>query len=118
MAPTVPLSSGIVDKQLKPFFGSIKLAAVRRKDVVGYIKSRMGEVGDRTIIKEVGVLKRLFNVAIEGEKIAINPAQRAPLPKAPEGRVRYLSTEESAVSLSRMTSTYCRSAGEYRDAAR
>jgi integrase len=50
--------------------------------------------GDATIIKEVGVLKRLFNVAIEGEKIAINPAQRAPLPKAPEGRVRYLSAEE------------------------
>ena len=51
MAPTVPLPSGIVDKQLKPFFGSIKLAAVRRKDVVGYINSRMGEVGDGTTIK-------------------------------------------------------------------
>jgi integrase len=62
--------------------------------VAAYINSRMGEVGDGTIIKEVNTLKRLFNIAVEGEKILVNPANRAPVPKAPEGRVRYLSAEE------------------------
>jgi integrase len=85
---------GIVEKHLKPFFGSFRLAAIRRKDVAAYINSRMGEVSDGTIIKEVNVLKRLFNVAMEAEKIAANPAHRAPVPKAPEGRVRYLSPDE------------------------
>jgi len=85
---------GIIEKHLKPFFGSFRLAAIRRKDVAAYINHRTGEVGDGTILKEVNVLKRLFNVAMEGEKIAANPAQRAPVPKAPEGRVRYLSPEE------------------------
>jgi len=86
--------AGIVEGHLKPFFGTMKLASVRRKDVAAYINSRMGEVGDGTIIKEVNTLKRLFNVAIELEKIEANPAHKAPLPKAPEGRVRYLSPED------------------------
>ena len=85
---------GIVEKHLAPFFGSMRLAAIRRKDVAAYINGRMGEVGDGTIIKEVNTLKRLFNIAVEEEKISINPAHRAPVPKAPEGRVRYLSPEE------------------------
>lgn len=85
---------GIVEKHLKPFFGQIRLAAIRRKNVASYINSRMGEVSDATIIKETNVLKRLFNIAVESEKISANPANRAPVPKAPKGRVRYLSAEE------------------------
>jgi integrase len=85
---------GIIEGHLKPFFGKFRFASIRRKDVAAYINSRMGEVGDGTIIKEVNVLKRLFNVAIEAEKIAVNPAYRAPVPKAPEGRVRYLTADE------------------------
>ena len=85
---------GIVEKHLKRFFGQMRLAVIRRKDVAAYIHSRIGEVSDGTIIKEVNTLKRLFNVAIDREKISVNPAHRAPVPKAPEGRVRYLAAEE------------------------
>jgi integrase len=86
---------GIVEGHLKPFFGQVRLAAIRRKDVAEYIDGRTGDkMGDGTIIKEVNVLKRLFNVAIEKEMIVANPAHRAPVPKAPEGRVRYLTAEE------------------------
>ncbi|MGB8028148.1 MAG: tyrosine-type recombinase/integrase [Terracidiphilus sp.] len=85
---------GIVEKHLKPFFGSMKLALIRKKNVSDYIDSRVGKVGDGTIIKEIGTLKHLFGVAVEKEMIAANPAHRAPVPKAPEGRVRYLSAEE------------------------
>lgn len=84
----------IIKTHLLPHFGQMQLALVRRKDVAVYINARMGEAGDGTIIKEVNVLKRMFNVAIELEKVQANPAQKAPLPKAPEGRVRYLSPEE------------------------
>ena len=85
---------GIVETHLKPFFASMRLAAIRRKDVAGYIDARMGKVRDGSIIKEVNVLKRLFNIAVEKEMIVANPAYHAPVPKAPEGRVRYLTAEE------------------------
>lgn len=85
---------GIVERHLKPFFGTMQLAKIRRKDVVAYIHGRMGEVSDGTIIKECNVLKRLFNVAIELEMVTANPAHKAPLPKAPEGRVRWLTNDE------------------------
>ncbi|MBT9331478.1 tyrosine-type recombinase/integrase [Paracidobacterium acidisoli] len=86
--------AGIVERHLTPFFGDMKLAAIRRADVIRYIHSRMGEVGDGTVIKECNTLKRLFNVAIELDKIGANPAHKAPLPKAPEGRVRWLTNNE------------------------
>ena len=91
---------GIVEQHLKPFFGSMRLASIRKADVVHYIQARTGEVADGTVIKEANVLKRLFNVALDYEKISANPAQRAPLPKAPEGRTRYLTPDESRMSSS------------------
>ncbi len=88
---------GIIEGHLKDFFGTMKLRLIRKKDVAAYINERKGakkKPSDGTIIKEVNTLKRLFNVAIEKEKIAVNPAHKAPVPKAPEGRVRYLTPEE------------------------
>jgi integrase len=79
---------------LKPFFGDVKLAAIRRADVIRYIHERTGTVADATIIKEVNVLKKLFSDAVDLEKIPANPAHRVPLPQAPEGRTRYLTPEE------------------------
>jgi integrase len=87
---------GIVETKLIPYFGKMKLAAVRKADVMKYIHDRTGQVADATIIKEVNVLKKLFNVALDLDKIPANPAQRAPLPHAPEGRTRYLTPEEWA----------------------
>jgi integrase len=85
---------GIVETKLNPFFGSMKLAAIRKSDVKRYIDKRTGDVADGTIIKEVNTLKRLFNVALALEQIPANPAQRAALPQAPEGRNRWLTPEE------------------------
>jgi integrase len=85
---------GIVEQHLKPFFGSMRLAAIRRKDVAGYIDGRVGKVSDGSIIKEVNTLKRLFSVAVEKGKIEVNPAHKAPIPQAPEGRSRFLTPEE------------------------
>ena len=85
---------GIVEKYLKPFFGTMKLASIRRADVVRYIHERTGQAADSTIIKEANTLKKLFNVAADLDKITANPAQRVKLPQAPEGRTRYLLPEQ------------------------
>jgi len=85
---------GIVETKLKPHFGSMKLAQVRKSDVVRFIHERTGHVADATIVKEVNVLKRMFNLAVDLDKIHTNPAARAPLPKAAEGRTRYLTAGE------------------------
>lgn len=86
---------GIIESHLKPFFGKeTRLASIRRADVVKYIHQRTGQVSDASVIKEVNVLKHMLNVAIDLEKIPSNPAQRAPLPQAPEGRTRYLTPEQ------------------------
>jgi integrase len=85
---------GIVEQHLNPFFGEMKLALIRRKDVAAYIESRIGQVADGTIIKEANTLKRLFTIAVDKELIPSNPAHRAPVPEAPEGRVRYLEPEQ------------------------
>jgi hypothetical protein len=85
---------GIVETKLIPFFGSMKLASVRKADVVKYIHERTSKVSDGTIIKAVNTLKKLFNVAFDLDKIPANPAQRAPLPQAPEGRTRFLTPEQ------------------------
>jgi len=87
--------AGIIHKHLIPFFcKETKLAAIRRADVVRYIHQRTGVVSDASIIKEVNTLKRLFSVAVDLEKIPANPALKAPLPKAPEGKTVYLTPEQ------------------------
>ena len=71
----------------------MKLSLIRKGHVTEYIHKRTGAVADGTLIKEVNTLKRIFNVAVDLEKIAANPAARAKLPKAPQ-RNRWLTPEE------------------------
>ena len=85
---------GIVSKCLIPAFGTMKLAAVRRADIIKFINKRQQEVSDGSVIKEIGVLKRLFTVACDLAKTHANPASRVPLPAAPAGRERYLTPDE------------------------
>jgi integrase len=89
---------GIVEQHLKPFFGEMKLASIRKAEVLSYINRRMGEVSDGTIIKERNVLRRMFNIALDKEKLAANPADgrslRGHMPTEPEGRVRWLEKNE------------------------
>jgi integrase len=85
---------GIVAAKLKPHFGTMKLAQVRKADVIRYIHDRTGQISDATVIKEINVLKRMFHLAMDLDKIHSNPAARAPLPKAAEGRTRYLTPDE------------------------
>jgi len=76
---------GIINGPLVPFFGSKKLASVGRKDVAEHIDLRTGVAGDGTIIKEVNVLKRMFNVAMEFEKLPPTPHRELTFPKPRKG---------------------------------
>jgi integrase len=86
--------SSIVRANLKPFFGRTKLATLRKADIIRYVHSRTGVVADGTVRKEVGLLKHMLYVAVDLDKIAANPATRVPLPKAPEGKTRFLTPDE------------------------
>jgi integrase len=89
---------GIVNSHLKPSraFKGKKLASITRADVISYIHSRTGEVSDGTLIKEVGVIKRLFYLALDKDKIIATPAHtlRKHMPVEPEGRKRWLVEDE------------------------
>ena len=66
---------GIIEQHLVPFFGDDKITAIRKARVLDYINGRMGEgASDGTIIKERNVLRRMFNIAIDKDKISVNPA--------------------------------------------
>ena len=93
-AATLERQTGIVNQHFKPFFGAMRLAAIRRADVVRYIHKRTGDVAGDTIIKEVAVLKRMLNIAVSLDKIPSNPAVGVELPKASEGRTRHLTNQE------------------------
>jgi hypothetical protein len=61
---------GIVERWLKPHFGTMRLAAIRKSEVVRYIHDRIGNVSDATVIKEVNTLKRMFHLAIDLDRVS------------------------------------------------
>jgi integrase len=85
---------GIVENHLLPHFGQMRPALVRKVHVIVYIHKRTGVISDGTIIKEVNTLKHIFSYALELEKIAASPAAKVKMPKAPDGRNRWLNVEE------------------------
>src|SRR5271163_2608543 len=81
---------GIVETHLRPFFGTVRLAEIRRADVQKYVTNRSGEVSPGSVVKELNVLKHLLGLAVEWELIPANPAHAVKSPRVPAGRVRYL----------------------------
>jgi integrase len=90
---------GIIASHLQPFFGTVKLADIRRGDVQRYITHRSGEVSPGSIVKEVNVLKHLLSLAVEWELIPANPARGVKPPRVPAGRIRYLQPTELRAAL-------------------
>jgi integrase len=85
---------GIVEDHLKPIFGSMQLALIRKRDLQAYITTRLAEVSVETTRKEFFVLGHMLSLAVDWELIPANVAQSIELPKAPAGRVRYLQPTE------------------------
>jgi integrase len=73
------------------------LAAIRGKDIADFIKEREAEgVAGNTIRLDLGILSRLFNLAISdwGMESLVNPVVRVTRPKLAKGRERRLEEGE------------------------
>ena len=87
-------TEGIVENQLRPAFGAMRLGGIRRADIQQYVTERAGEVSPGSVVKELNVLKHLLGLAVEWELIPFNPALKIKPPRVPAGRVRYLQPTE------------------------
>src|SRR5438067_560374 len=76
---------GIVEDHLKPIFGPMQLALIRKRDLQSYITTRLAEVSVETTRKEFFVLGHMLSLAVDWELIPANVAQSIELPKAPAG---------------------------------
>lgn len=85
--------SEIIRGHLTPFFKG-RLADITKADIETYMVRRCEKASPGTVRKEMMVLKRLLNLAVEDEKIPASPAAKVKSPKDPPGRVRYLQPEE------------------------
>lgn len=79
------------------YFGAKRLDEISPLMVEQYKQSRHATgIGDSMLLRDLGVLRRLFNVAISLEFTNANPVQRVKKPKESPGRTRCLSEEEEA----------------------
>lgn len=82
-------------KHVKSYFGDGATLADVEKLVGGYEQHRRGHVTASTIVKELSLLRRMFNVARKQWKWKVsNPVSDIKLPKVRNERVRYLSEKE------------------------
>ena len=79
-------------KSLVDFFGESQLCKIKRTRVLEYRIARLKSVSKATVNREMAVLRHMFNVAIEGDLVARNPARCGAGMKAfkEQPRVRYL----------------------------
>ena len=88
-------------KRLEPFFGKYRLSQISLFLIEKYIRERRSQVTYRktrlsaaTVNRELQVLKRMFNLAIEWGKTEVNPVRRVRYLKEERKPDRVLSEEE------------------------
>ena len=70
----------IVNHQLLPVFGNIKIDEIRRGDIKKWVDEQLNHKTPKTLSKILGILKNIFHIAIEYEHIKDNPASSIKLP--------------------------------------
>jgi integrase len=64
-----------IEKHLKPVFGGRKLVSITTSDVRAFVAARLeAEASNAEINRELAVLKRMFTLAMEAEKVTHRPA--------------------------------------------
>jgi hypothetical protein len=82
-------------KYILETFGNRKLSSVRKPDVKEFVSHLVLQgKGQATVVQVVKLLRRLFQVAVEEERIARNPAQGVSVPHPTRRDARFLSAEE------------------------
>jgi len=84
----------ILDAVLLPVFGGTKLSRLRQQDVERWYGERLSEVKPSTANKELARLKHLLGRAVKWAYLKTSPAKDVARAKEPDGRVRYLTSEE------------------------
>ena len=84
----------ILDTQILPHFGDVKLAKLRREAIEQWQAERRDQVSGSTANKELTRLGHLLNRAVAWGYLKANPARGIKRAKEAPGRVRYLSPEE------------------------
>lgn len=84
----------ILDKQILPTFGGVKLSKLRREEIERWQSDRLAEVSSGTANKELMRFKHLLNRAVAWGYLKDTPAKAIKKLKEAPGRVRYLSPEE------------------------
>ena len=70
----------IVNHQLLPLFGNMKIDEIKRGDIKKWIDEQLNHKTPKTLSKILGILKNIFHIAIEYEHIKDNPASNIKLP--------------------------------------
>ena len=81
---------------MRGFFGPLRLASIRPRDVAAFVQEALGEYAPATVNLDVNVLVDVFNSAIREELVDTNPAARAERPRLPRNRWRILEPAEVA----------------------
>lgn len=84
----------ILDTQLLPRFGDLKLSKLRREEIERWQAERRDTVSASTANKELMRLGHLLNRAVDWGYLKASPARGIKRAKEAPGRVRYLSPEE------------------------
>jgi integrase len=85
---------GILDRQILPRFGGLKLAGLRREEVERWQADRLAEVSGSTSNKEMARLKHCLNRAVAWGYLKDSPARAVKQVREAPGRARYLTAEE------------------------
>lgn len=109
-ASTYVMESKIVDKQLVPALGKIRLQQLRVDQVQTFVNNQVrGGYAPATIKRQLSVLKVALKQAVDNQLLIRNPASSAKLPKMEEKETNHLSPEEQQALLGMLPmSTYGR----------
>jgi integrase-like protein len=97
----------ILDRQLLPRFGPMKLCKLTREEIERWQAERLAGQGDippvtpSTANKELMRLKHMLNRAVAWNYLKTSPARAVRKSKEPPGRVRYLTPERRGHSAGR-----------------
>lgn len=96
--PTLDRSRGAVEKHIIPRWGRVTLASVTFADVQGWVASLVrGGASPRSVAKIHGVFRQMLGWTVRDGRLARNPAEGVPIPRAGLTRYRYLDHSEVAM---------------------
>jgi integrase len=87
-------------KDLGKFFNGKFLFEITAKDIECFKLERLKKVSPSTVNRQLGTLRGMFNKAVAWGKLQENPMKSIKFLKEPQGRLRFLETEEIVKLLS------------------